>query len=219
MPALFPLPRTELTPGAVHIPGWLDLDAQRRLISSCEEWAAPPSGLRTTRLPSGGVMSVRTVCLGWHWYPYGYARTVRDDGSPVKPFPAWLADLGRRAVTEAYQDETAGNAYRPDIALINYYDDNAKMGQHQDKDERSHAPVVSLSLGNTCVFRFGNTEHRNRPWTDIELASGDLFVFGGPARLAYHGVPRTLPDTADPALDTPTGRWNITLRESGLTDQ
>lgn len=218
MSALFPLPRTELTPGAVHIPHWLNLDAQRRLIKSCEDWATPPSGLRTTRLPSGGVMSVRTVCLGWHWYPYGYARTVRDDGSPVKPFPAWLADLGRRAITEAYQDETAGNAYHPDVALINYYDDNAKMGLHQDKDERSRAPVVSISLGNTCVFRFGNTEHRNRPWTDVTLASGDLFVFGGPARLAYHGVPRTLPNTAGPALDMPTGRWNITLRESGLID-
>jgi DNA oxidative demethylase len=218
MSALFPLPRTELTPGAVHIPGWLDLDAQRRLIKACQDWSAPPAGLRTTRLPSGGVMSVRTVCLGWHWYPYGYARTVRDDGSPVKPFPPWLADLGRRAVTDAYQDEAAGNAHEPDVALVNYYDDSAKMGLHQDKDERSPAPVVSLSLGNTCVFRFGNTEHRNRPWTDVTLASGDLFVFGGPARLAYHGVPRTLPNTADPALGMPTGRWNITLRESGLTD-
>jgi alkylated DNA repair protein (DNA oxidative demethylase) len=215
MPALFPRPRTELTPGAVHIPGWLDLDAQRRLIEACQEWAAPPAGLRTTRLPSGGVMSVRTVCLGWHWYPYGYSRTVRDDGSPVKPFPAWLADLGRRAVTEAYQDETAGGGYEPDVALVNYYDGTAKMGLHQDKDERSPAPVVSLSLGDTCVFRFGNTEHRNRPWTDMELASGDLFVFGGAARLAYHGVTRTFPDTGDPAL--PSGRWNITLRESGLT--
>ena len=213
MPALFSRPRTELVPGAVYIPGWLDLDAQRRLTEACQEWAAPPAGLRTTRLPSGGVMSVRTVCLGWHWYPYVYSRTVPDDGSPVKPFPAWLGDLGRRAVTEAYQDETAGSGYEPDVALVNYYDGAAKMGLHQDKDERSPAPVVSLSLGDTCVFRFGNTEHRNRPWTDIELASGDLFVFGGAARLAYHGVTRTFPGIA-----SPPGRWNITLRESGLTD-
>jgi alkylated DNA repair protein (DNA oxidative demethylase) len=216
MPALFPRPRSEPAPGAVHVPGWLDIDAQRRLLRACEDWAAPPAGLRTTRLPSGGIMSVRTVCLGWHWYPYGYARTIGDDGTPVKPFPSWLADLGRRAVTEAYQDEAAGNRYQPDVALVNHYDDTAKMGLHQDKDERSRAPVVSLSLGNTCVFRFGNIEHRNRPWTDIELASGDLFVFGGPSRLAYHGVPRTLLDTADPALGNTSGRWNITLRESGL---
>jgi alkylated DNA repair protein (DNA oxidative demethylase) len=76
--------------------------------------------------------------------------------------------------------------------------------------------VVSLSLGATCVFRFGNTESRNRPWTDVELESGDLFVFGGPSRLAYQGVPKTLPGTGDPAIGLSSGRLNITLRESGL---
>jgi alkylated DNA repair protein (DNA oxidative demethylase) len=216
MPALFPRPRTDIAPGAVHLPGWLDVDAQRRLAEACQAWAAPPAGLRTTRLPSGGVMSVRTVCLGWHWYPYGYSRTVPDEHrTPVKPFPTWLADLGRQAVADAYGDD---QRYQPDVALVNHYDDTAKMGLHQDKDEHSPAPVVSLSIGDTCVFRFGNTETRSRPWTDIELRSGDLFVFGGPARLAYHGVPRTLPGTADPALGMPPGRWNVTLRESGLTD-
>ena len=73
---------------------------------------------------------------------------------------------------------------------------------------------MSLSLGDTGVFRFGNTENRNRPWTDVELASGDLFVFSGPSRLAYHGVVRIRPDTG-PAIGV-QGRLNITLRESGL---
>jgi alkylated DNA repair protein (DNA oxidative demethylase) len=90
------------------------------------------------------------------------------------------------------------------------------MGMHTDKDERSPAPVVSLSLGASCVFRFGNTQSRNRPWTDVELESGDLFVFGGPSRLAFHGVPRTLPGTGDPGIGLDGGRLNITLRESGL---
>jgi alkylated DNA repair protein (DNA oxidative demethylase) len=89
------------------------------------------------------------------------------------------------------------------------------MGMHQDKDERSDAPVVSLSLGDTCVFRFGNTESRTKPYTDLELRSGDLFVFGGPSRQAFHGVPRILPRTAPAGLDL-TGRVNITLRVSGL---
>jgi alkylated DNA repair protein (DNA oxidative demethylase) len=218
MAALLPRPRTEITAGAVHLPDWLDLDEQRDLVVACREWSAPPAGLRTTRLPSGGVMSVRTVCLGWHWYPYGYSRTVNDEQrTPVKPFPEWLAELGRRAVTEAY-DEEAGRVYQPDVALVNYYDNDAKMGLHQDKDERSPAPVVSLSLGDRCVFRFGNTENRSRPWTDIELVSGDLFVFGGPSRFAYHGVPRIQPDADDPDIGLPAGRLNITLRESGLTD-
>ncbi|WP_202805784.1 alpha-ketoglutarate-dependent dioxygenase AlkB family protein [Actinopolymorpha alba] len=216
MAALIPRPPVDLPPGAVQLPGWLSLAEQRRLVRACREWAAPPAGMRATRLPSGGVMSVRTVCLGWHWVPYHYSRSVDDgDGVPVKEFPDWLGELARRAVAEAYDDPDAGAAYQPDIALVNFYDAKARMGMHQDRDERSLAPVVSLSLGDTCVFRFGNTEHRQRPWTDVELESGDLFVFGGPSRLAFHGVPRTLPGTG-PDIGMSQGRLNITVRESGL---
>ena len=210
-------PRAEIVPGAVHVPGWLSRDEQRRLVAACREWSRPPAGMRATRLPSGGVMSVQTVCLGWHWIPYRYSRTAEDnDGAPVKPFPGWLAELGRRAVTEAYGRPGEAAGYRPDTALVNYYDDQARMGMHADRDERSPAPVVSLSLGASCVFRFGNADSRGRPWTDVELESGDLFVFGGPSRLAYHGVPRTRPGTGDPGIGLATGRLNITLRESGL---
>jgi DNA oxidative demethylase len=217
MTVLIPRPRAEIAPGAVHVPGWLSQDEQRQMVASCREWARPPAGIRSTRLPSGGVMSVRTVCLGWHWVPYRYSRTADDvDGAPVKPFPGWLAALGQRAVADAYGDRASADGYRPDIALINYYDGQARMGMHADRDERSPAPVVSLSLGASCVFRFGNTESRGRPWTDVELESGDLFVFGGPSRLAFHGVPKTLPGTGDPGIGLGAGRLNITLRESGL---
>jgi len=208
MDALLPRPRAELAPGAVHVPDWLGFDEQRELIAACRGWP----GYRYTTYPNGGVMSVKTVCLGWHWYPYGYSRTT-DDGRPVLPFPDWLGDLGRRALADAYGEPAED--YEPDTALVNFYAAKTKMGQHQDKDERSSAPVVSLSLGDTCVFRFGNTESRAKPYTDVELHSGDLFVFGGPSRFAYHGVPRTLAGTADPALGL-TGRLNITLRVSGF---
>jgi alkylated DNA repair protein (DNA oxidative demethylase) len=215
--ALISRPRTEIVPGAVHVPGWLSLPAQCELVSACREWAKPPAGMRATRMPTGGVMSVQTVCLGWHWLPYRYLPTADDvDGAPVKAFPRWLADMGQRAVAAAYDDPAAAQRYQPDVALINFYDDSARMGMHADKDERSLAPVVSLSLGSACVFRFGNSSSRNRPWTDVELESGDLFVFGGPARLAYHGVPRTIPGTSAPDIGLPSGRLNITLRESGL---
>jgi DNA oxidative demethylase len=217
MTVLIRRPRAEVAPGAVHVPGWLGEGRQRELVLACREWARPPAGMRHTTMPTGGTMSVQTVCLGWHWQPYRYSRIAADtDGAPVKPFPSWLADLGRSAVGDALGDPAAAAAYMPDVALINYYDDKARMGLHVDKDERSLAPVVSLSLGASCVFRFGNTRSRNRPWTDVELESGDLFVFGGPARLAYHGVIRTLPGTGDPAIGLPSGRLNITLRESGL---
>ncbi|MFI6932762.1 alpha-ketoglutarate-dependent dioxygenase AlkB family protein [Streptomyces sp. NPDC050287] len=209
---LFPRARTQVAPGAVHVPDWLDLEGQRELVAACRAWARPPAGLRTVRTPGGGTMTARQVCLGWHWYPYGYARTVVDgDGAPVKPFPGRLGELGRRAVRETLGEQAAPY----DIALINFYDGDARMGMHRDSDEKSDAPVVSLSLGDTCVFRFGNTETRTRPYTDVELRSGDLFVFGGPSRLAHHGVPRVRPGTAPPELGL-TGRLNITLRVSGL---
>ncbi|MFH9817268.1 alpha-ketoglutarate-dependent dioxygenase AlkB family protein [Streptomyces sp. NPDC017230] len=212
---LFPRTRAEAAPGAVHVPDWLDPERQRELLRACREWARPPAGLRTVRTPGGGTMTARQMCLGWHWYPYAYASTVVDgDGTPVKPFPDWLGNLARRAVTDALgADAVAEEPY--DIALINFYDSDARMGLHRDADERSDAPVVSLSLGDTCVFRFGNPATRTRPYTDVELRSGDLFVFGGPSRLAYHGVPRVHAGTAPPELGL-TGRLNITLRVSGI---
>ncbi|MER7801697.1 alpha-ketoglutarate-dependent dioxygenase AlkB [Streptomyces parvulus] len=212
---LFPRDRTEPAPGAVHLPDWLPPARQRELLRACREWARPPAGLRTVHTPGGGTMTARQVCLGWHWHPYAYARTVVDgDGAPVKPFPAWLGELGRSAVTDALGADAAASAPY-DIALINFYDADARMGMHRDADERSDAPVVSLSLGDTCVFRFGNPRTRTRPYTDVELRSGDLFVFGGSSRLAYHGVPRVHAGTAPPELGL-TGRLNITLRVSGL---
>jgi alkylated DNA repair protein (DNA oxidative demethylase) len=217
-----PLPlerfRREIAPGAVHLPGWLSLDRQRELVEACRDWAAGPVPIRRTRLPTGKVMSVQTVCLGWHWQPYRYTRTADDaGGAEVAPMPDRLVDLGRAAVQEAYGDPEAARAYRPDTALINFYDDAARMGMHQDKDEHSDQPVVSLSIGDTARFRFGNTENRNRPYTDVELLSGDLFVFGGPSRFAYHGVPKVLSGTADPACGLTAGRLNLTLRVTGLT--
>ncbi|MEV6652507.1 alpha-ketoglutarate-dependent dioxygenase AlkB [Streptomyces sp. NPDC051219] len=210
---LFPRNRTVPAAGAVHVPDWLGPDQQRELVAACREWARPPAGLRTVRTPGGGTMTAQQVCLGWHWYPYGYARTVVDgDQVPVKPLPGWLGDLACEGVEEAYGRPCAAPY---DIALINFYGAEAGMGMHRDADEKSDDPVVSLSLGDTCVFRFGNTESRGRPYQDLELRSGDLFVFGGASRLAYHGVPRVRPGTAPPALGL-TGRLNITLRVSGF---
>lgn len=112
----------------------------------------------------------------------------------------------------AYGDD----GYQPDVALVNFYDEDARMGQHQDKDERSQAAVVSFSLGDSAVFRFGNTENRGRPYTDVRLESGDLVVFGGASRFAYHGVPKVFPGSGPPDIGLRGGRINITLRESGL---
>ncbi|ADI04003.1 alkylated DNA repair protein [Streptomyces bingchenggensis BCW-1] len=206
----------------MHVPDWLTLQQQRELVAACRAWAQGPVPIRRTRLPSGGVMSVQTVCVGWHWLPYRYSRTADDvNGARAAEFPGWMVELGRRALAEAYQnkrEEMASADYTPDTALINFYDGQAKLGMHQDKDEKSAAPVVSLSIGDTCVFRVGNTATRTKPYTDIELASGDLFVFGGPSRYVYHGVPKVHEGTGDPATGLRTGRLNIAMRVTGLRD-
>jgi alkylated DNA repair protein (DNA oxidative demethylase) len=217
MESLIPRELVEVAPGAVHVPDWLTGEQQRRLVDAWRDWAAGGErlGMQRTVLPSGGRMSVQTVCLGWHWEPYRYVRAA--DGTPVADFPEWLGRLARDGVAAAYGDPAAAASYEPDCALINFYDETAKMGMHRDREEQVDAPVVSLSIGAACTFRFGNTVNRKAPYTDVELRSGDLFVFGAPSRFAYHGVVRPVhPGTGDPALGLNGGRINYTIRVTGL---
>lgn len=217
-PDMEPRERSRPGPGAVHVPDWLDLEQQRWIVRRFREWAAGPVPIRAARV-RGHEMSVRTVCLGWHWQPYKYTREATDvNGARVLPFPEWMVRLGRRALEETGYSEAEVAAYTPDTALANYYDEHARMGMHQDRDERSLAPIVSLSIGDACTFRFGNTENRNKPYTDLMLRSGDLFVFGGASRLAYHGVTRVHPFTAPEGCGLDAGRINITMRMTGLDD-
>lgn len=214
-----PQPVPDLPEGAHYLPGWLTPDQQRWLVHRFFEWAQGPVPPRGARI-RGHEMSVKTVCLGWHWRPYQYTRDAVDvNGNRVLDFPDWLVRLGQKALADATGDAAAAARYHPDAALANYYDEHARMGMHQDRDEKSRAPVVSLSLGDTCRFRFGNTEHRNKPYHDLELRSGDLFVFGGTSRLAYHGVMKVYPGTAPEHCGLDTGRINITLRDTGLTPE
>lgn len=207
-----------LLPGAVLVTAWLDLAAQRALAAEFRRWAEPPAGLRHPRMPSGHLMSVQSVCLGWHWLPYAYTRTADDvDGAPVKPLPRALFDLGRAAVAAAYGAASpAARTYAPDAAIVNLYAPGAKLGLHQDAEEPSEAPVVTLSLGDTCVFRMAGVSRRSAPFCDVELASGDLLVFGGPSRRIHHGVPKVHAGTAPAGLGLPPGRLSVTLRETGL---
>jgi alkylated DNA repair protein (DNA oxidative demethylase) len=147
-----------------------------------------------------------------------YSRTADDtDGAPVKALPRELIDLSRRAVAEAYgADDAEARRYRPDAAIVNLYAPDAQLGLHRDAEEPSDAPVVTLSLGDTCIFRLAGVERRTGPFADLEMRSGDLLVFGRENRRIYHGVPKILPDTAPDGLDLPPGRLSITVRETGL---
>jgi DNA alkylation damage repair protein AlkB len=103
-----------------------------------------------------------------------------------------------------------------DLCILNYYDAEGRMGLHQDKDESERSiaaglPVVSVSLGDTARFLFGGLRRRE-PVEARLLESGDAFVFGGPARLRYHGVSRIVPGTAPAELGM-TGRFNLTFRQ------
>jgi alkylated DNA repair protein (DNA oxidative demethylase) len=211
-----PGPAREVLPDVVHVPGWLSAAEQAGLVADFRRWAVPPAGLRHPRVPTGHLMTVQSVCLGWHWSPYAYSRTADDtDGAPVKPLPTTVIDLSRRAVAETLGDATAA-AYAPDAAIVNLYGPGARLGLHRDGEEPSEAPVVTISLGDTAIFRLAGVDRRTGPFTDVALRSGDLLVFGGPSRRIYHGVPRVSAGTGPAGLGLPPGRLSITVRQTGL---
>jgi alkylated DNA repair protein (DNA oxidative demethylase) len=193
---------------------WLNLARQRELIARCRSIIDGPHGGYVPTVRGGGTMRVRMVCLGRHWnaLTYTYEPTRADyDKAPVAPVPdAWI-----RMASCIARD--AGFDVAPDLCIMNWYDQaEGRMGLHQDKDEGRESiaaglPVVSISRGDTARFLFGGTRRRD-PVEPILLESGDAFVFGGPARLRYHGVSRIIPNTAPPELDI-RGRFNLTFRK------
>jgi DNA alkylation damage repair protein AlkB len=202
----------EVAPGATWLRNWLPLDMQAQLVDRCRALLEGPGGGYTPTVRGGGKMHVQMMCLGRHWNPltYTYESTRADhDKLPVGPVPEEWVDLASAAAREA------GFLVTPDICLINVYQSDGRMGLHQDKDESAESiaaglPVVSLSIGDTARFLFGGLRRRE-PVETILLESGDAFVFGGAARLRYHGVTRILPGTA-PAVLRLDGRFNLTFR-------
>jgi DNA oxidative demethylase len=203
----------EIAPGAFHFSRGLTLDRQRALVAQCQALVdgAVPAYVPTVR--GGGQMHVRMLCLGRHWNGRTYAyEPVRSDfdGLAAPPLPDTFRELARGIAA------AAGMTLEADLCILNYYDADGRMGLHQDKDESAASlaagiPVVSISLGDTARFLFGGLKRRE-PVTPSLLESGDAFVFGGPARLRYHGVTKILPGTAPPELGV-TGRFNLTLRQ------
>ncbi len=198
--------RSTPLPGVVHLADWLTPQLQRDLVAAFREWAVPPAGLRHPRVPAGHVMTVQSVCLGWHWSPYAYSRTADDtDGAPVKPLPTEVADLARAAVSDTF-GPSAGETYEPDAAIVNLYAPGARLGLHQDGEEPSAAPVVTISLGDTCVFRMAGVDRRTSPFLDIELRS---------ATCSCSAVPAGGSTTACRRCSTAPGRPTSACRPAG----
>lgn len=202
----------EIAPGATLLRGFLPVSRQREIAAECRMLMDGPVPAYVPTVRGGGKMHVRMLCLGQHWngktYTYGPTRADHDN-LPAPPLPASFRALAREIARAAGTDIDA------DLCILNYYDAEGRMGVHQDKDESAASiaagvPVVSVSIGDTARFLFGGLKRRD-PLASILLESGDTFVFGGPARLRFHGVSRIILHTAPRELEM-EGRFNLTFR-------
>lgn len=190
-----------------YYPQAFDRAAQTALLGALRN-IIDEAPLYTPTMPrTGKPMSVRmTNCgpLGWvtdKERGYRYQANHPETGKPWPPIPQVLLDLW---------DEVTGYTHPPEACLINYYAGSAKMGLHQDRDEEDFsAPVLSVSLGDTGIFRVGG-KARKDPAKTFELKSGDVVVLGGADRLAYHGIDHIVEGSSD--LLAEGGRFNLTLR-------
>jgi len=196
-----------LSSGLRYLPGRLAREEQESLVEIIRG-IVTEAPLYVPVMPgSGRPMSVRmTNCgpLGWvtdKARGYRYQATHPMTGKPWPAIPHVLLDLWR---------ELSGYPKDPEACLVNFYADDAKMGLHQDRDETEFAaPVLSISLGNTCLFRIGGLARTDRTQS-LKLESGDVFLLGGEGRLCFHGVDRIYPGTS--TLLKSGGRINLTLR-------
>jgi DNA alkylation damage repair protein AlkB len=201
-----------LEDGLVLFQSRLSPAEQRALWRECRALADGPVPMYTPTVRGGRRMSVGMLCLGRHWngMTYTYENRRSDfDNLEVPPLPAPFIDLARSAAA------AAGFDMQPDLCILNYYCEEARMGVHQDKDERPETiaaaiPIVSVSLGDAARFVIGGLTRRE-PTRPLVLRSGDVLVMGGPSRLRFHGVTRITAGTAPEG--TGPGRFNLTFRQ------
>jgi DNA oxidative demethylase len=192
--------------GMKHYSGMLDRAAQEALVGQLRACVAQAPLFIPLMPRTGRPFSVRMTNLGsLGWVSdragYRYQAVHPDLGTPWPAIPSAIMEIWNKV--SGFQGE-------PEACLVNFYQGGAKMGLHQDKDEEDFAaPVVSISLGDTAVFRFGGTERGGKTST-LKLSSGDVLVMGGDARLCFHGIDRVNQGTS--TLLKEGGRINLTLR-------
>lgn len=192
--------------GLQYLAGYLDRASQEKLAETLRQVVRDAPFFIPVMPRSGRPFSVRMTnigALGWvsDRDGYRYQSVHPETGRNWPPMPDVIEDVWR---------EVSNYPHRPEACLVNFYGEGAKMGLHQDKDEKNFdAPVVSISLGDTAVFRIGSAE-RDGPTRTIKLNSGDVLVMAGEARLAFHGIDRIHTGTSTLLHDG--GRLNLTLR-------
>ncbi len=193
--------------GFTLLPGRLDAAAQAALVEAVRA-AAAEAPFHHQVTPGGKAMSVAMTGMGpLSWVTdaggYRYAAINPRTGRPWPPMPQVLRDLWT---------DLADPVVPADACLVNLYREGAKMGLHRDQDEADFGfPVLSVSLGDTAIFRIGGLE-RTAPTRSIRLASGDVCLLAGASRLAFHGVDRILSGSS--RLVPGGGRINLTLRRA-----
>jgi DNA alkylation damage repair protein AlkB len=206
------MPNVQLAEGLILFQSHLPATEQRELWAMCRALADGPVPMYTPTVRGGKKMSVGMLCLGKHWngLTYKYEDRRSDfDGLAVPGIPPRLAELAETAAADA------GFEMRSDLCIMNFYTADAKLGVHQDKDERPETiaagiPIVSVSIGDAARFVVGGLSRKDS-MNPMILRSGDVLVMGGPSRLRYHGVTRILPGTAPEG--TGPGRINLTFRQ------
>ncbi|KAJ8458708.1 hypothetical protein OPV22_031634 [Ensete ventricosum] len=222
-----------LRPGMILLKNYLGHDDQVKIIKKCRDLGVSLGGFYRPGYQDGAKLHLRMMCLGMNWDPqsrsYDSKRSV--DGAEPPKIPEDFIEIVDRAIQSSHdflntQFHCVNAASEvpnisPDLCIVNFYDNNGRLGLHQDRDEseeslRRGLPVISFSLGDTAKFLYGDQRDTNKA-QEVELESGDVLIFGGKSRHIFHGVSSIIPITAPNWLIEETGmlpgRLNLTFRQ------
>jgi len=205
--------------GMTLVKNFLKHKEQIEIVQMCQHLDVGPGGFYQPEYKNGGKLKLWMMCLGKNWDPvscsYGTIRSF--DGAQAPAIPEEFKKNAQSAIN------AVGGVplINPDICIVNFYNDTGRLVLHQDKDESRSSieqglPVVSMSIGDTAEFMFGDTRDKSKA-SKINLHSGDVLIFGGESRLLFHGISHLKPHTAPTWLKEETGlrpgRLKLTFRQ------